>query len=61
MRRSRPGLSPGVLLLRVLRAHQLGHVDPRAAVGEDHGEQDEAVGGSDQHDTQVHSDEKKIV
>ena len=39
----------------VLLDHQFGHINPGTAVGEDDREQDEAVGGSYQHDTQVHS------
>ena len=41
------------------RAHQLGHVDPGAAVGEHHGQQDEAVRRADQHDPQVHSETRR--
>ena len=45
--------------LRVAAVHQLGHVDPRAAVGEDDRQQDQAVRRPYQHDAQVHSDKGK--
>ena len=46
------------LALALLGAHQLGHVHPGPTVGQDDRQQDEAVGGPYQHDTQVHSESK---
>ena len=56
----RPRLGAGVPAgLPGARAHELGHVDPGAAVGEHHGQQDEAVRRADQHDPQVHSETRR--